>query len=89
MASIIFRVWKGNAKVVDINVCEIHAPKPVSLDEIVDKYNETKLNYPDAEVMLMIESKIWHCVESKGEMMEEDILFGLRALDKKVREGIL
>ncbi len=89
MTKIIFRVWEHNKVVEDIDVKLIYAPNLVNVDDVVSEYKKVQAKYPTAEVMFIVEEKIWQRVEFSSELGVDNVMVAIRALDSQLKKGIL
>lgn len=90
MISVIFRVWKNNQRIIDINAGAINVNNPADFSNIIAAYKKAKAEYHDAEVMFMIEHKLWQGVSDvDGEVLEEDIIKAIRGLNKRLKQDII
>ena len=89
MTKIIFRVWEHNKVVEDIDVKLIYAQNLVNVDDVVAEYKKVQAKYPTAEVMFIVEEKIWQRVEFSSDLNVENVMVAVRALDSQLKKGIL
>ena len=89
MTKIIFRVWEHNKVVEDIDVKLIYAQNLVNVDDVVAEYKKVQAKYPTAEVMFIVEEKIWQRVEFSSELGVDNVMVAIRALDYQLKKGIL
>ena len=89
MTKIIFRVWEHNKVVEDIDVKLIYPQNLINADDVIAEYKKAQAKYPTAEVMFIVEERVWQRVEFAGEAGVEDVIAAIKVLDLRLKKGIL